>query len=505
MGSALLAVDIGTSATKVVAFDTAGVMLARRRGETTTNRFGDGLAEHDMDALWATVAGLVREIVAALPDHTVESVGIASVGEGGVPVDGAGRPVRPAFAWFDRRGDVEARWWERELGHDRVYRISGQPIDAQYGVMRMMWLREHEPAAFAATRHWLALSDFVILRLSGVIATDQSMASRTMLFDQRRRAWSTDLLRLAGLDASLMPQAVPSGTRVGSVTREAAAATGLREGTPVVTGGHDRLCACFASRGSDPVVVDSTGSAEAVVVPIAEYVERDPAENGFAACYADVVPGRYVISARVGYAGALVDWLRRFDPQGGHADHLTIDAEVGWPLRPTGLLVYPSFGRVVAPDWDPATMPGMMVGMTLGTTPANIAQALVEGVGYSLRANLDNLERRMGSPGQAVRVEGSLTASRTWMQLKADVAGRPMEGIHLDEATALGAALLGGVGAGLFRDHAEAGAAVVRDLVRWEPDPARTAVYARMFEEGYRKLPGMIARLAPALDGSRDG
>ena len=499
MSSALLAVDIGTSAIKVVAFDTAGNLLARRRDETPTDRFGDGLAEHDAEGLWHVCARLISEITADLPSYTVESVAVASVGEAGVPVDKAGRPVRPAIAWFDSRGDSEAAWWTREVGFDHVYRISGQPIDRFYGVMRLMWLREHEPAAFAATRRWLALSDFLILRLSGVYATDFTIASRTMLFDQRRLAWSADLLERAGLDRTLWPHAFQSGTKVGTVTRDAAARSGLSQGTPVVTGGHDRLCACFGSRGSEPVVVDSTGSAEAVVFPIREYVERDAAENGYAACYADVVPGQYVVSARVGYAGALIDWFRGFGAVGAQIDHLTIDGEVGWPLRPSGLLVYPSFGRIIAPEWDPATTLGAILGLTLGTRPAELAQALIEGVQYSMRANLERLEARTAGPIGAVRVEGSLTASRTWMQLKADVTGHVIEAIHLDEATALGAALLGGVGAGVFPDHATAGQAVKRDLVPWQPDAERAAIYSRLYETGFRRLPGMITELAPAL------
>jgi xylulokinase len=499
MRSALLAVDIGTSAIKVAAFDTSGRLLGLRRGETPTNRFGEGRAEHNAEALWDVSARLLSELVAELTGCRFEAVATASVGEAGVPVSASGLPVRPAIAWFDSRGEPEAAWWEREVGLDPVYRITGQPIDSHYGINRLMWLREHEPDAFAATSRWLALSDYVILRLSGVVATDYTMASRTMVFDQRRLAWSAELLDRAGLSPTLLPDAYPSGTRVGAITREAAARTALPQGTPVVTGGHDRLCAAFASRGSELIVVDSTGSAEAVVVPVPRFIERDAAESGYAACYADVVPGRYVESARVGYAGALIDWFRQLCPSDRPADHLTIDAEIGWPLRPSGLIVYPSFGRVVAPEWNPAFAPGAIVGLTLATRPADIAQALIEAVGYSLRANLDSLEAGMGSPIETVRVEGSLTASRTWMQLKADVTGRSVEGIHLDEATALGAALLGGVGAGVFPDHAAAGAAVQRELVAWHPDPDRAAAYSRVYASGFRRLPGMIADLASAL------
>ena len=499
--SALLAVDLGTSAVKVVAFDTSGKLLARRRGETPTNLLGGGRAEHDVDALWTVVTGLISAVVADLPGHRVEAVGVASVGEAGVPLDAAGRPVRHAFAWFDSRGGSEASWWAREAGPAAVGRITGQAIDPQCGVNRLMWMREHEPHAFGRVRHWLSLADLVIHGLCGAYATDFTLASRTMVFDQRRLDWSDDLLGLAGLDRSLFPEVHPSGTCVGTVSNGAVVSTGLPSGTPVVTGGHDRLCAAFAARGTEQLPVDSTGSAEALVLPIHEYAEPNPTESGFVACYADVVPGQFVLSARVGYAGALVDWYRREVQVGGaHADHRSVDTEVEWPLSFSGLLCYPSFGRVLGPTWDPATACGAIVGLTLGHRRSHIIQALIEGVGYSLRTNLEWIERLAGRAIPKIRVEGALTESRVWMQLKADVTGRRVEGLRLEEATALGAALLAGVGAGVYPDHDTAAAVVARELETWVPSLELAATYSEVFEHGFRRLPRLIGDVAPALE-----
>lgn len=498
---ALLAIDLGTSAVKVVAFDMEGHPLEVRRGETPTTRLPDGRAEHDVDRLWSVCVGLIADVVTDLPASCIEAIGVASVGEAGAPVDGAGRSVRPAIAWFDSRGSEEAEWWTREVGLDDVGRITGQAIDPHFGVNRLMWVREHEPEAFARTRHWLSLADLVIHRLCGAIVTDFTLASRTMVFDQHRLAWSDELIGLAGLDRSLFPQAVPSGTRVGAVGGDAARATGLLAGTPVVTGGHDRLCAAFAARGRDAIPVDSTGSAEAIVMPVRAYDARSPVESGFVACYADVVPGQYVLSARVGYAGALIDWYRReVQSNSTQASHLTVDHDVDWPLAFSGLLCYPSFGRVVAPEWDPATSAGAILGLTLGHRQSHIIQAFIEAVGYSLRANVECLERLAGEAIATVRVEGALTASRVWMQLKANVTGRRVEGLRLPEVTALGAALLAGVGAGVYSDCSTAADAVERDLEPWVPEPGLAAIYADVFEHGFRRLPRMIEEIAPLLE-----
>ncbi|HEY5489480.1 MAG TPA: FGGY-family carbohydrate kinase [Candidatus Limnocylindrales bacterium] len=500
--SALLAIDLGTSTIKVVAFDVTGQLLVMRREATPTTRLSEGRAEHDVDALWSIVARLIAQVVADLPNHRVETVGVASVGETGVALDRNGRSVRPAIAWFDSRGEAEAEWWANEAGASLVGRISGQPIDAHYGVNRLLWLRHHEADEFARIRHWLSLADFVILRLCGVYGTDFTLASRTMVFDQRNLNWSRELLDMAGLDQALFPQAFASGTQMGTVTRAAANATGLVMGTPIVTGGHDRLCAAYASRGSDLLPVDSTGSAEALVMPIGPYVERDPSELGYAACYADVVPGQYVISARVGYAGALIDWYRRLAaPAAADSEPFSVDTVVDWPLSFSGLLCYPSFGRVVAPNWDPSTAGGTIIGLTIAHKGADIVQALVEGVGYALRANVEWLEQVIHAPVPTIRVEGPMTGSRVWMQLKADVTGRQIEGVRIVEATALGAALLAGVGAGVFPDHNAATATVKRELDSWTPTPELAAVYGAVFRDGFQRLPKAVSDIARLVRG----
>lgn len=493
----LLAIDVGTSSIKVVGFDLAGMPIGERRAETPTNRHPDGRAEHDVGALWGVTAGLVRSLVDSLAGHRLEAVAVTSVGEAGVPLDADGEPVRPAFAWFDPRGGDEAEWWRREAGAERIYGITGQPLDAFYSVNRLLWLRTHEPEAFRRTRHWLGLGDLIVHRLAGVYATDFSIASRTLCFDQTRLDWSDELLSLAGLDRDLFPLAVRGGTRIGAVGHAASALTGLREGTPVVAGGHDRMCAAFAVRGVEDLPVDSTGSAEAIVLPVRDFAAATRDMPPVISCGADVVPGQYVLSARVGFATALTDWYGR-DVAGGTLP-ADIDAAVRLPLRFSGLLAYSSFGRVLAPTWDERARSGAILGLTLKHTSADILQALVEAVGYSLRANLDWLATHTGRPIDVVRVEGSLNRSRVWMQLKADITGRRMEAAEIHEATALGAALLAGVGAGIYRDHAAAAGAVRRDVVPWEPsDLAPT--YARVYEKAFRLLPDLIAAVAPVLD-----
>ena len=507
--SALIGVDLGTSSIKVGAFSPSGKLLSLRRVATPTERLRDGWAEHDPEALWAATATLLREVREALPPGvTVDAIAPASVGEAGVAVDGNGTPVRPAIAWFDTRATAQATWWERVAGMAAVNRISGQPIDPHYGVNKLLWIRENEPGAFAAARKWLSLADYLILRLCGEYATDRTLASRTMLFDQRRLDWSDELIALAGLDRGLLPPAHVGGTRVGRLLSDVARETGLPAGTPVATAGHDRLCGAFAARGATDILVDSTGSAEAVVLPNRAYVERTADEAGFVSCYADVVPEQYVYSARIGYAGALLDWLRRDLLGSGRSigddgDAISIEeleSAIPRPLAYSGLLVYPSFGRVIAPFWNQATRGGAVLGLTLGHRRGHLYQGLLEGVCFSLRANLDWLEDLSGRPVERLRVEGGATRSPVWLQLKADISGRVVEAVRLEEPTALGAALLAGIAVGAFADHKAAGAAIALDVSTCRPDSGRRVAFDAVYRDAYRHLPALLSTVGSAVN-----
>ncbi len=504
--SVLVGVDVGTSSIKVGAFGLDGRLIALARRPTPTTRSSSGFVDHDPEALWASVAASLRELVATLPlGADVLGVACDSVGEAGLPLDASMAPLRPAIAWYDERAQVEAEELGRAIGTRDIYRISGQALDPHYGMLRLLWLRRHEPAVFGRTAHWASLADWIAFRLTGVLATDPSLASRTLAFDQAARTWSRDLLTGAGLSPELLPAIAEAGTRIGSVTSDAATATGLKGGTPVVLAGHDRLCAALASRGGRDDPVDSTGSAEALVLPTPVYRPADPEDTGYVSQYADVVPGGYVFSARVGYAGALVDWIDRelgtrhgLEPAAS-ATVTRLDDIAPRPLRFSGLLVLPTFGRVVSPFWEPAARYGAIIGLTLGHGRGAIVQALAEATCYSLRANLELLERITGRELLAIAAEGAMVHDRTWLTLKAAVTGRLVVAVDLPEATALGAALLAGVGVGAYEDHQAASRSVRANPISIEPDQELASTYERTYRDGYVRLPAIVAALAPAL------
>lgn len=505
----LIGLDLGTTAIKAVAVSLDGRVVARHGLPTTTVRRADGAIEHPPQDIRAAVFAAIRAVVSGTELRPL-AVAAASMGEAGAPVDHDGRVLRPIIAWLDTRATAQIEWLQQTFGVDCLYRVVGHALDPYWGIGKLLWFRDNEPELFARTRSWLSLADLAVLWLSGQRATAPSLASRQMAFDQRRREWWRDLLEAAELPDSLLPPVYASGTHVGAVTAGAAAETGLPPGLPVVVGGHDRICGAYAARGARRLPIDSAGTAETVVASLASYLGDGSEQAHRIACYADVVPDRYVFSARVGLAGALVEWARRelyARSDGGHASYEDMFAELDAPVAFGGVICYPTFGRFVTPYWDAGVVHGAFLGLTTNHERRDLLQAVLEAPCFSLRANLEELERATGEAIPTVRVEGGVVRNPTWMQLRADVTNRLIESVHLPDATAVGAALLAGVGAQCFQDHHQASGAVSPQLgvTMWEPDPERAATYDEVFITVYRRLPGALHDLSHAINrlGSR--
>lgn len=503
----LLGIDAGTREVRAAAFAMDGRLLTLARRPTPTARPRPGWADVDADALWKAAAAALAEVAAALPPGTeIASVAAATVGEAGLPVDAHGRALRPIIAWFDARAVAYARRWEDTLGSARVYALSGMTIDGLFGANKVMWVRDHEPDIWGRTAAWLSTEDWLILKLTGAPATSYSVAARTMLFDRHRLAWSEELLEAAGVEARLMPVAGPSGTLAGRVSNEASAETGLRAGTPVVLGGHDHICATFAAGGGEGTPVDSTGTAEALVTSVAAAPAGDPGLAAHVNCYPDVVPGRMVLLASVGLAGGLVDWLRREVwkwPEAEADAYARMFGEIRLPLRPNGVMCFPQFGRGASPRFDPDRARGAFVGLTAGHGRGDLLQAALEASCFSLRHNLDWIAEHLGKSAPRVRVLGGAVNIPLWLRLKATITGRELQVVEAGEPAALGAAVLGGVGAKVYPDHAAGAAAVAAACLgagpSVGPDPSLVEAYRALYEGVWLRLPDQLGPLAEGL------
>jgi xylulokinase len=485
----LIGLDVGTTNTKAVVFrpERGDVSAVAARPTPYTPETGP-TREIEPEALWATVAACLREVV-AVTSGPIQAVGVASMAEAGVPLDAAGRPLYRIIPWYDPRTEPQLRRTLAEVGAERLFRVTGQASRHVYSLYKLQWLRENQPGAFRALRRWLSVADYVVWRLTGAAATDPSLASRTMLFDQRRRAWSAEQLDLAGVATEQLPVVLPSGATAGRVTEPAAQATGLPVGVPVAVGGHDHLCGAVAAGGIAPgQVVDSIGTAESVVVPVGGYRDDVRLGQGRICSYAHVVPGLFVIQGGMALSGGALAWLaERLYP--GAPDPITgaLAAAEVVPPGSDGLLFYPYLGGNGAPVGDENVAAGF-IGLRSQHEPGHLVRALLEGVAFGIRDTLDVIGDVVGEVAPPIRVVGGGARSPLWLQIRADVLGLPVEAVEVPEAVAVGAALLAGVGAGVFADAGEAAAAVKREAARFAPDARARPLYEQLYREGYRVL-----------------
>jgi len=506
----LLGIDLGSTSLKAVVYDLAGNVVAKASRRTELCRPS---TEHPEWAvwqpaqIWGGVADAVREAVSGLGDaRRVKGVAVTGMGMDGLPIDKEGNWLYPLISWHCPRTTPQQQWWLEHVGAAKQFAVGGNPVWAFNTALRILWLREHEPALFARADKWLLIEDFVNFMLCGTRATDYSMASCTLLFDLHRRDYSDEILGLAGIDRSLLCDALPSGTVIGQVQRAAAERTGLAVGTPVVLGGHDFLCGCLPVGASRPgVVLDVVGTWELVVAASARPVLNTTVRDMGWWIDSHVARGMYAAIGSV-VAADMLEWFRTlcgFE----EAQKAQKDGTVDWdllmaqaqaaPPGANGVMFLPHFSGSTIPVVDPGSM-GAFVGLRNLATKGHLLRAVIEGLNYQFLQILAGLEKGLGVRPEKLVAVGGGASNAFWMQNKADVAGKVIEVPQVEEATPLGAAILAGIGVGLYRDEQDAFARVYRPGRVYEPDLRLSEPYAArfaVFEQLYPALKDINGRL----------
>lgn len=497
----LIGLDIGTTSVKAAAYDPdLGLVVCVSVRPTPVTHLAAGLAEHEPESLWEAVADCLGEIMHHRQGGRVSGLAISSLAEAGVPLDASMQPLYPIIAWYDQRSAPQAAWWEAQIGESDLHAITGQRASASFGVTKWLWIRRHHPEVAERIAMWLSVPDFILWRLTGQLATDYSIASRTLLFDQSALGWSERLLQLAGLHASQMPRPFPGGTLVGAVTREAAQVSHLPEDLPCALAGHDHLCAAMAAGAYQPgAIVDSSGTAQAVIAVQPTFHTSDTAARGGFACYHHVVKGEYVLKAGMKLAGGAIEWLARQLseplPAGGPLPYeaLAQEAERGVGLR-AGPLWLPHLVGSGTPEGDRDSL-AALVGIRAEHDRGDIFRGMLESLALWLRHNVKEMEELTGQKTTEVVLLGGTTRLRLLSQLKADCLGTAVCLPELPEAAAVGAALLAGLGVGVFGTPAEAFQSLRYGRSLIEPDAARTAWYEHLYCDVYRKMYGSLKEI----------
>jgi len=497
--SYLLGIDLGSTNLKVVIYGLDGKAAATASTPMVLHHPDADHADWatwDPDMVWNGIGKLCQEAIAGLSatrgasPADIRGIAVTGMGMDGVPVAADGTVLYPFISWHCPRTQPQCDAWLEKVGAAKQFAISGNPVWTFNTVFRLQWMQQHEPAILEKAEKWLLIEDFVNFKLSGEYATAYSMASSTLLLDQRTRQWSDDLIAAAEIDPSLLCDPRPSGTVIGAVHSAAAATTGLVEGTPVVVGGHDFLCGALATGAYRPgVVSDVIGTWEIVVAALPEPVlTQEVREMGI---WVDSHVARDVWAAMASTVAAdALEWFRRehaFEEKqrakddGGVDWEYLIAAASDSPPGANGVMFLPHLSGSFVPIVD-ATSMGAFVGLRNRATKADMFRAMIEGLDFQFLQMLEGFESAFGVQSESIAAIGGAVRNRLWMQNKADVLGKPVETPELDEAVPLGAAILAGIGVGVYADERDAFDKTYRSGRVFEPDLAMTERYRESYE-----------------------
>ncbi|MGQ9525379.1 MAG: FGGY-family carbohydrate kinase [Armatimonadota bacterium] len=498
-GDLLVGVDVGATGIKAGIFDTSGnlVASASRRNAPKPQ---EGVPSDtpmliwDGEEMWGKVCDALREVVSAVDDPgRLRGIAVTGFGADGTPMSAHGRQLYPFISWHCTRTLPQRNQVLQEMDPFEIYTITGYHNYTFNTINRLRWLRENAPEALDNAYKWLMVQDFIVYKLCGAFSTECTIASTTMLLDMRTRRLSPRMLKVAQVPETLFPPISESGEVVGRITASSAEATGLPQGMPVATGGHDCEIGMLGSGVWEPsTFVDITGTWEMIIAMLDEFAPtREMFDKGID-YEAHSIPGKYLCQGLMP-AGSVVEWVRDGFYSGiPPEDAYALMAEEAGRFRPGagGVFVLPAFVKSSGPFSADHSL-GTILGLTTTTQRGQVARATFESLCYQMRRQMEVIERSTGVRCEKLRVLGGGQKNEFWLQMKADVTGKPVEVLLHPEVTLLGAAILAGVGAGIYSSAEEA----LRSL----PFPVRVFEPQRELYDAYSQAFSLFLKIPEAL------
>ncbi len=490
----LLGIDIGTSGTKTVLFDEMGNTVASALGEYPLYQPNIGWAEQDPEDWWNAVCLTVREVLSKSGINAAEVKGIGLSGQmhGAVLLDREYKVLRKAIIWCDQRSAAECEQITSLIGKERLIEITANPALTGFTASKVMWVKNNEPEIFEKIYKILLPKDYIRFKLTGEFATEVSDASGMQFMDIPGRKWSDEVLEKLGIEKSMLGKLYESQEISGKVHRQAAEATGLKEGTPVVGGAGDQAAGAVGNGIVKPGIISSTIGTSGVVFAYSDNVSIDPLGRVHTFCHA--VPGAWHIMGVTQGAGLSLKWFRdnfcieekRTAELMGIDPYVLMDQEAE-KVEPgcNGLVYLPYLMGERTPHLDPNAR-GVFFGLSAKHEKPDMIRAIMEGVVYSLKDCLEII-KEMGVDVSEVRASGGGGRSRLWRQMQADVFGTDITTVNSSEGPALGVALLAGVGTGVYSSVGEACDAVIKVENTQRANKALADRYSKMYRI-YRQL-----------------
>ncbi|MGC9358784.1 MAG: xylulokinase [Anaerolineae bacterium] len=501
---ALLAgIDVGTSGARTLIIDESGGLMGAGTVEYPMSTPRPLWAEQDPEDWWQAVCAATQIALseARVSADEISGIGLTGQMHGMVMLDDKGRVLRPCIMWNDQRTASQCQWIMDTVGRDRFLSLTLNPALPGFTAPKIVWTRENEPEIYAKAAKILLPKDYIRYRLTGSYVTEVSDASGTALLDVRARDWSEEVLAALDIPRDWLPDCVESQSVTGTITSEAAQLTGLSEGTPVVGGGGDQAASAVGTGIVEPGLVSVTLGTSGVVFAHTQEPKLDPRGRLHTFCHA--LPDAWHVMGVTLSAGGSFRWFRdalglaekQVASLAGVDPYEILTAEAAEaPVGSEGLLFLPYMTGERTPHADPNAR-GVFFGLTLRHDQRHMVRSVLEGVTYSLRDSLE-LFRELDVPIRQVRATGGGARSLLWRQMLADVFGTELVTVDVTDSTAYGAALLAGVGTGIYDSVPEACLETVKIVDEIQPDPKRQQTYDAYYQV-YRSL---YQALHPAFD-----
>lgn len=503
MATYLLAHDLGTSGNKATLYTTDGELVNSVVASYPTNYFNNNWAEQDAEDWWRAVCNSTTQILRGLNNQDVAAVSFSGQMMGCLCVDRRGVPLRKAIIWADQRAEREVDTLRERLDEREFYRITGNRLSPSYGLAKLLWVKNNEPETYRQTHKMLHAKDYIVFKLTGRFVTDYSDASGTNLFDLNTFEWSENILAASGIAREKLPELRPSTFVAGEVGAAVAEQTGLAKGTPVVCGGGDGVCAGVgAGSVKEGVAYNYIGSSSWIALTTKQPV-YDPEMRTFN--FAHIIPGYISPCGTMQAAGSSYSWLKtqlcqmetEIAKQQGVSPYDLINRQIAAsPPGANGLLYLPYLLGERSPRWD-SSAKGAFIGLKMEHRRADVYRAVLEGITLNLALILEVFKQHV--PIREMIVIGGGAQGEVWRQIMADAYRLNILKPHyLEEATSMGAAITGGVGAGVFQNFD-----VIDRFLKIEttqmPIDANVRVYEKLlpiFDASYHALKGIFRDLA---------
>ncbi len=483
-----IGVDVGTTGTKTVLFDTHRGIVAQASRENTLHSPAPGFAEADTGQWHTNVVESIREVLGTSGVRTdaVAAVAVSGMVPAVIPLDGRGRPLRPAILQNDARAHVEVTALAAALGGVDLVTMTGSALTQQSVAPTTAWLRTHEPDVYHATAHYVGSYDWVLTALGADVHVEQNWALESGLFTVDGDV-AEDVVVAAGLDASTLGPVRRPGTKVGELSESAADSTGLRAGTALIVGGADHVLSAFAAGVNAPgdALVKLGGAGDILVASATRVVDER--------LYLDAhpVPGHWLPNGCMATSGSLIRWFQNLI---GGADLAALDAEAA-SATPADVLCLPYFLGEKSPIHDP-DLRGVFAGMHLGHTRADLYRSVLEAIAFGFRHHVD-VFTDIGIRPHRVMITNGGSTSTLWKQIHADVLGIEMRPVRGHPGASLGAAVIAAIGVGALDDWSDAAGFVTLDAPV-VPNPGRRAAYDDAYQS-WRALGAAVAPISHAM------